>query len=139
MATAAPPPGTTEDPLDGFSRSVREVASRLGTDDVSARQVVIALLGEHREYAEARLSPFITTPGRPVGEWLARVRELFDLEAVARTPSQVVDGRLTILALGRLDPDLGTAMREVRISRSVERGLGFRLASVLQPWALPPP
>src|SRR4051812_24681423 len=107
MAATAEPPTATTDPLEGFSSSVRRVAARLGTTEVAAATVIGELLNDHPEYAERDSSPFVSrSPDLPVDEWLARVREFFDPDAVARSRSRVIDGRLTILALGRLVPDL---------------------------------
>src|SRR5947208_300408 len=141
MATpTAKSPPTPTDPLEGFSASVRRVAGRLGgTTEVTPDRIVAELLGDHSDYGA---DPSFASRLPPVGEargvdvWLARVRELFDPEALARSPSKVVDGRLTILALGRLAPVLGQILRTARLGTRLERGLGFRLASVLHPWAL---
>jgi WD domain, G-beta repeat/KAP family P-loop domain len=127
--------------LASFSSPVRKLALRFASEDVTAWQLASALLDAHPDYGGQPLQPLAAREGaaRPVGEWLTLVARLFDRDAVAASRSEVIDGRLMLLGLARLDPELDRLLRRSRLYRQLEHDLGFPLGSVFLPWALPAP
>ncbi len=81
--------------------------------------------------------PDDATVTRPLVEWLALVDGLYDRAAVAASPAEVIDGRLTILGLARIDEEFGAALRAAGVRRRLLRDLRFPVERVLLPWALP--
>ena len=136
---AAAPPPEASGLLADFSQSVREVAAQLAGREVTAWEIAEELLALHPEYGGSRLRRFAGAPGRrePLERWLVLVASLFDRDAVRATPAQVIDGRMTLLGLARLEPELGLLYRR--------EGIGARLAdehavpweTVVRAWAQP--
>lgn len=94
-----------------LSGSVREIAHSFGTAECSAVQIAAAVAQRHPEYAGDRLgnaSPQTAPnlPNRPWQAWLDAVGGVFDMEAVARSRHQVVDGRLLLVGVALADPTL---------------------------------
>lgn len=125
--------------LDNFSRSVAGLGSLVDEDGTTLGQIAEALIRTHTQYGLAPVLARLETTGTmlTLAEWLERVEGLFDLEAVRRSPSEVVDGRLTLLALARLDPDFDAVLRAAKVRWRLERDLGYPLEDILWPWALP--
>ena len=129
-----------EPPPERFSRTVRGAIGHLDPAATTQWQLADFLIRAHPNYGPlARLLPLSDRAGEtlPLETWLARVERLLDLEAVARSPSEVVDGRLVLLALARLDPELDAMLRESRVRWRLERDLGYPLDDVFRPWAVP--
>ncbi len=102
MTAAAAP-----DLLSRFSASVRQVAGDLFPDPLTATDIALALLRLHPEYIDGEL---VVEPGgaaREIEDWLWHCWSLYD---PAKTGG-VVDGRLLILALARIDERLNAALR----------------------------
>ncbi len=119
--TSAPP-----DLLE-FSDSVRAVAGSF-VGPVTPGQIATALMSRHGvEYGAPLLTGPLPDEGaeRPVEEWLGRCASLLSAQAVG----DVIDGRLVLLALSRMDEPLGRAFRR----SGVERHLNG--ADVLVEWA----
>ena len=49
----------------------------------------------------------------------------YDIDAVARTRSRVIDGALTLLGLARIEPERDRAFRVAGVRRQLENHLGF--------------
>lgn len=120
-----------------FSRSVRGVAARL-SPPVTSRRIANELLRDH-DYGAAGLLPLEERPApeRPLHEWLSLIAGLYDRRAVARTRSEVIDGRLLLLGLARIDEEWSDFLRTSGLRWTLERGLGFPLDAVLVRWARP--
>ncbi len=126
MTAAAAP-----DLLSRFSESVRGVASGLGATPATAADVAQTLLRAHPEYIDGALSVEPGGAAREIDDWLWHCWSLYDPEKTGG----VVDGRLTILALARIDDRLNAALR-----RGGRRRLELRrtFADMAWGWALPP-
>jgi WD40 repeat protein len=139
--TAAPQAVPPRELLSLFSDSVRGVATRLGDSSrVTVWRIAEELLTAHGDYGGTELLP-LERDGRdrPVVEWLTLVAGLYDRPAVARTSSEVIDGRLLLLGLARIDDDLAELLTSSGLRWRLERDLGFSPEAVLVPWALPSP
>src|SRR5690348_1224888 len=118
--------------LSRFSAPVREAAAGLGTGTpVTAADIAQALLRLHPEYIDGEL---IVAPGgaaRELVDWLWHCWSLSDPEKTGG----MVDGRLLILALARIDEPLNAALR-----RGGRRRLELErtFADVTWGWAQPP-
>jgi hypothetical protein len=125
--------------LDGFSDSVREVVSQLGAEPTVWAFADALLRHDGGLWGSATL-PLASRPGeaRAAELWLDRVRTLFDADAVTASKATVINLRLTLLALARLDEGLDGVLRSSGLSSRIERELGFELDAVFWPWALPP-
>src|SRR4051794_19806022 len=111
---------TTAPPADlgRFSESVRGIASSLDAP-ISAGALATALMSRHPvEYGAPLLTGPLPSEGveRPVAAWLARCAALIVPEAAP----EVIDGRVVLLALGRLDDPLGAAFRQSGVERHLE-------------------
>ncbi len=100
--------------LPKFSRSVRAAVSRLA-GPTTATALAGSLQSTHSDYAAGRfgLADLADNPDaerRPTADWLAAVRDCYDLGEVERSTHEVIDGRLTVLALAELDDGLASAM-----------------------------
>jgi WD40 repeat protein len=138
---AAPQPVALRGLLSLFSGTVRTVAERLAdSSGVTVWQISNELLTNHDDYGGRELLP-LEREGqkRPLVEWLTLVVGLYDRPAVARTSSQVIDGRLLLLGLARLDDGLAELLTTSGLRWRLERDLGFPLEAVLVPWAFPAP
>lgn len=120
MAVAAP---------GAFSVSVRDVAGRLGEGPVTAWQIIHALLRDHPGYGGGSLLPLDRRPGRtqPVAAWLREVEGWYG-DGLSTRAEPVIDGRMTIFALCRIDPDVGAVLDGTRFGErlraDVEAGAG---------------
>jgi WD40 repeat protein len=140
---ASTPDGTRlqETTLEGFSEDVRSIARKLEPAPMTVWQLADALLQAHRE--DSGIAPPPSLAGRageprlPAG-WLEPVRRLFDPGALAQQSMPGIDWRLTLLGLARLDAGLDRALRETKARWRLEDSLGYPLADVFWPWALPP-
>jgi peptidoglycan hydrolase-like protein with peptidoglycan-binding domain len=103
-----------DDGVPGMSTSLRHTAGRVGTDEISAYEVVAELLKTHPEYADGRARSFDVGAAPPgaqrlgFGEWLARVRPLFDPTLLADLTTRTVVWGLALLdrqLLTRLERD----------------------------------
>jgi WD40 repeat protein len=139
--TAAPQASTPRELLSLFSESVRAAAARLeDRSPVSVWPIVEDLLTKHEDYGGTQLLPLERDgPKRPLVEWLTLVAGLFDRPAVARTSSEVIDGRLLLLGLARIDDGLAELLTSSGLRWRLERDLRFSPEAVLVPWALPSP
>ena len=126
--------------LNGFSRSVRAVVGRLDLAATTVWQLADGLLREHEdEYGAIAVPPLVQRSGepRPLTRWLELVQGLLNQQAVADSKSQVIDGRLVLLGLARLDSGLDRVLRDTGVRWRLEEGLGYPLPDVFWPWALP--
>ena len=126
--------------LKGFSQSVHSVVTRLDAAGTTVWQIADGLLRAHeRDYGAGKVPPLAERSGesRPIAHWLELVHGLFDLQAVAVSKSQVIDGRLTLLGLARLDARLDRMLRDTEVRWRLEDDLGYPLADVFLPWGLP--
>jgi len=125
MTAAAAP-----DLLVRFSQSVRTAAGDLQATPVPAAQIAHSLLRLHPEYVDGALEVEPGGPVREVMDWLWHCWSLYDPDKTGG----VVDGRLTILALARIDERLDAALR-----RGGRRRLELQrtFADVAWDWALP--
>jgi hypothetical protein len=145
VAEGAAPTRTSEPDIAAlgrrFSAPVRSVAARLADEEVAAAQIADALLRDDRDYGGEGLLPLQAREGEraSVGRWLLRMAGLFDEEAVAQGPSEVIDGRLALLALARLDPGLDGLFRRTGFRRRLRRELKVAAEDVFLDWVLPPP
>jgi hypothetical protein len=94
-----------------FSRSVMRVRDRLGGRAVtSAARIAAEIQRDHPEYAQGRFGQATlrvsggTTAA--VEDWLERVRDLYDAQAVVKSRHKVIDGELAVLGLAELDGPL---------------------------------
>ena len=135
---ASPPPEASGLLLD-FSHSVREVAAKLAGREVTAWELADELLTLHPEYGGSRLRRFASTRGRrePLERWLVLVASLFDRDAVRASSARVIDGRMTLLSLARLEPELGLFYRHEGIGAQLAAELAVPLETVFRAWALP--
>src|ERR1700760_2798413 len=116
--------------LRRYSASVRAVAGGLRASPVPAAAIAHALLRAHPEYIDGELSVPSDAPVRPIMDWLWHCWSLYDADKIG----PVVDGRLTILALARIDAALNAALsRDSR--RRLEQPRTF--ANMAWEWALP--
>ena len=107
--------------LVDFSQSVRAVAAELAGREVTAWEIADELLTLHPEYGGTRHRGFAGNRGRrePLERWLVLVASLFDRDAVRASTARVINGRMTLLALARLEPELGLLYRR-RAPRGVD-------------------
>ena len=130
-----------ETKLKGFSEDVRSIARELDPPLVTIWQLADALLQAHRKDSGIATPPSLAgragEPRLPAG-WLAPVGRLFDPGALAQRNMPGIDWRLSLLGLARLDAELDRALRETKERWRLEDGLGYPLADVFWPWALPP-
>jgi hypothetical protein len=91
------------------SSSINVVVRTLASDtDVSASQIVALLLKNNSAYAKGKakeLKLSVTSPSRPVDEWIQDVSSLYD-----RSELKELDGRLMILGLSILDENLANEL-----------------------------
>lgn len=109
---------------DRFSESVRRAADTVGPEPIRASQLAQALLELHPdEYGAERLDGPLDEPGadRTVDNWLERCAQI--------VVPEVVDGRLVLLALGRLDERLGLVFRRSGVTQHLDP------TGALVPWA----
>jgi len=106
---------------------------------VTAWEIAGALFARHPDYGNPPTPPpqDAAPASRPLAEWLALVEGLYERPAVAASPAEVIDGRLTILGLARIDEGFGSALRASGARQRLLRGLGFPIERVLVPWAFP--
>lgn len=125
--------------LENFSRSIRGVSAHVEHGGTTVGLIADALIRSHPQYGVAPLLGQLDRAGqvRPLAAWLDDIAGLLDVEAVRRSRSQVIDGRLALLALARLDSSLDALLRASRLRWRLERDLGYPLADVFRPWALP--
>jgi hypothetical protein len=118
--------------LSRFTASVREAASEIGTGTpVTAADIAQALLRRHPEYIDAQLDVAPGGAARDIVDWLWHCWSLSDPEKTGG----MVDGRLLILALARIDEPLNAALRRGGRRRlEVER----TFADSTWDWAQPP-
>jgi hypothetical protein len=107
--------------------SVTNATARL-TGEVTAAQIVLALLRLHPEYGERRggeveLAP--TGQRATTATWLKRVRDLLDKDAVTE-----LHGRLLIVGLARVDPALGLELQRGGFLAAVEGEIREPLATL---------
>jgi len=113
--------------LNGFSRSVRAVVGRLDLAATTVWQLADGLLREHEdEYGAIAVPPLVQRSGepRPLTRWLELVQGLLNQQAVADSKSQVIDGRLVLLGLARLDSGLDRVLRDTGGALAAGRGPG---------------
>jgi KAP family P-loop domain len=108
-------PASLELDLSPFSPSMHGVITGLGLDSqVTASAIAEALQHLHPEYAGSLFGAvnLDATAGqrRTLREWLAVVRDAFDLDTIAASDHPDIGGRLVIKALAVLDPDLAAAL-----------------------------
>src|SRR5690242_13354115 len=111
--TPATPPSRADETIS-MSTSVRYTAGRVGTDELSAYEVVAELLKSHPTYADGRARFFDVGAAPPgaerlgFGEWLMRVRPLFDPALLDELTTRTVVWGLALLdrqLLTRLERD----------------------------------
>lgn len=135
---AAPPPGGSGLLLD-FSQSVRTVVAGLAGREVSAWEIADELLMVHPVYGRSQLRRFSPPRGRrePIERWLMLVASLFDRDAVRASPAREIDGRMTLLSLARLEPELGLLYRRWGIAARLADDVAVSRETVFRGWALP--
>jgi hypothetical protein len=128
------------EPTTRLSPSVEMLERTLGTMPVSAWDPVFHLIKDHYDYIpdRDRHSALLSTLGKttdaeekPVGDWLAQVRELFDKQSVPE-----LHGRLVIIGLGLIVPPLAKQLSRDNFLADLERGLKEPLLSILGPRGL---
>lgn len=80
-----------------------------------------------------RSSAAVGSARSPIGSRSSRA--FYDRPAVARTRSDVIDGRLLLLGLARIDDDLAELLLRTGLRWRLKRDLGFPPEAVLAPWA----
>jgi KAP family P-loop domain len=124
-ALIEPPEG--EEP---YSRSVREARGRLeGAGPITASVLAAELQRAHPDYAGGGFgSVTLRDDGTEAtaDEWLARVAALYDLDEVATTRHEVIDGPLTILGLAALDEVLAAELRSAGVLDAFEHDAAAR-------------
>src|SRR5918992_1596900 len=133
--TDAPPiaPERVEAVMAAVSRSVRSAVSD-PMRPVTLWQVADALVNAHPDYVDRGVRGELNRSGRerPGWRWLALVVGLYDRERVRTTKAEVVNTRLMLLGLARLDDEFDALLRRFR----AHRRLGVAAAgSMLRPWA----
>ena len=125
--------------LEQFSDSVRGLVDRFEAEPVTVWQVVDALFRDHSSYGGGQLLPLADRPGRmcTMGVWLRLSAGLFDIRSVGASDARVIDGRLLLLALARVERELDALLRRSGVRRRIERDLRTPLHEVMLPWALP--
>ncbi len=106
-----------------LSPSVERIVSKLSDEPaVSAWDIVLAMCAYHTGYGSGKAAELLQLeagPGNPVTmpveEWMKDVQETLDAKRVDK-----IHGRLLILALARLDPDLGRFLRTAEFLQAVE-------------------
>ena len=116
-----------------LSPSVAAAAGDLqGKGAVASWELVRRLLRKHPEYGGgrarrlARIAGPATSDAKPVESWIAAVQALPDRSVVDR-----LHGRLTILALARLDPPLDDYLSSAGLVHALERELSEPIDVVL--------
>src|SRR5262245_59820421 len=122
--------------LESFSRSVRQFIDGVAEPEATAWQIADAFMRTHPDYCRSELLPLADRPGRSqsYARWLLQIRTLFDLDAVRASPVGVIDGRMTLLALARLEPELDRAFGRAGFRARLERELGAPPARVFRTW-----
>ena len=110
----------SSDVLGGFSLSVRSVAADLAGQPVTAWELAGRLLSLHPDYGGSHLLPLDGGEGvrRTVAEWLALVERM----GVRPADAWVIDGRMTLLGLARLEPELGAVFAREGLTTQLKRG-----------------
>ncbi|MDQ0000582.1 hypothetical protein J2W15_004102 [Pseudarthrobacter sulfonivorans] len=131
-ATARPGSEKATGPRAGqefFSRSVLRVRDRLGSQFVtSAGRIAAEIQRDHPKYAQGKFGQanFRVAGGgtAAVEDWLERIRDLYDAQAVAKSRHKVIDGELAVLGLaelvGQLHDDLNAGGLLSSWERTVE-------------------
>jgi hypothetical protein len=124
------PPVPPFDPFE-FSASVRQVRDALGpAASVTASQIAAHLQRSHPGYGAGQFERVVLDPeageAAPTDDWLARVRDQYPGEAVARSRHQVIDGELTLIGLAALDSSLATSLRADGFLDALSRGVAVR-------------
>jgi hypothetical protein len=130
-----------DDPLlRGFSTSVGDVMRGLDFAEPTVWQIADLMLRRQSDLGGSALLPLAYREGekRPKDRWLVLVRGLFDEQALAGAGLEVVDERLMLLALGRLDADFSRVLIASGLQKRLEQDAGADLGSIVLPWALPP-
>ena len=100
-----------------FSASILQLRDSAADEgDITASRLAQQLAAQHPEYANSRLGEIVldTTlgPTLPIQQWLSMAAAEFDLAAVRQSSHQVLDGRLVLLGLAQVDPDLSRQLDE---------------------------
>lgn len=120
--TAAPP----SEPYPAFSISVNRLAAEFGADgrdrETTASAIAAELLASH-DYgnwaSKGGSLPIDEGERRPLDAWLRDVESQFDLDLVAKTKHEKIDGVLTIWALSMLDDTLLKALTIEEVFKSL--------------------
>src|SRR6185295_1527739 len=98
------------------------------TGEVTAAEIVLALLKLHPEYGERRggeVDLAATGQRATTATWLTRVRSLLDKDAVTE-----LHGRLLIVALARVDPGLRLELQRGGFLPALEREIREPIATL---------
>jgi hypothetical protein len=114
-----------------LSPTVERTRKQLGEEtSVYAVEVVKSILVQHAEYAEKvprrALIPGRDAQQRPVDDWLAEVRLLFNASLAPE-----LHGRLVIIGLSMLEPDIKKQLQEHDFLAALEKELKEPLDSIL--------
>jgi WD40 repeat protein len=142
MAAASTTSAIDPELLGRFSSSIRDsVIPDLPAVDLSLGRLAGALLEVHPEYCgdADRSIPETYGEERSLEQWLRLIAGLFDEGALRDSSSEVVDVRLALLSLGRLNRTFNGLLEQRGIRRRYERDVGFDPAAVMLPWARPGP
>lgn len=119
-------PSIDPDSLQGFSTSVQTAVQRFDASvPVSAWAVVREICELHPEYGGKIAERLIDSSGpskaavKRMTEWLDQVKR-----TIFPNPDGVIHGRLVILGLARVDPDLGEFLMPSGLVPSIEAELG---------------
>jgi hypothetical protein len=101
--------------------------------DDTATGLADRVFASHRDYADGKVvaAKLVPEPGQPrltPSEWVSRVREVLD---PLRAP--VIHGRLFVIALGLLDPDLYSQLAGNEIFGALVKELAEPLETLLSP------
>jgi WD40 repeat protein len=125
--------------LPGFSDSMNKLAAKLGGQDVTAGTIADELLSSHAYYGGPPSSPLAGVAGRTQAFelWVLQIEMLFDRAAVEASPMEVIDSRMTLLALARLEPALGAVLGRDGVRARILRELKAPPEDLFRPWATP--
>src|SRR4051812_31624663 len=107
-----------------FSISVQRAAESVAGRDVTVWELAERLLELHPEHGDADdVEPFLQNgPRRNVEQWLRLVAGVADDLAVDVAGARLMDTRATLLALGRLEPELRAVLQPPADEPPAEEG-----------------
>ena len=118
----------------GFSTSVRLAVADLGDGSITASALAQRLQAAHPQYADGLLARTTLDPDTgtrlPADAWLQALLDAYDVEALARSGREIIDGELVVLGLAALDAPLRAALDASGALAALLRGTAVRPAAL---------